>query len=625
MSDDMLPYYDHELAMLRTAAANFASQHPKVAGRLAIGGDASRDPHVERLLQGTAFLAADIQKRLDDDFPELSDYLLDLACPHYLRPVPSMGIIECEISEKHASLTAGYPLPRGTKLDTERVDDEQCTYRTCFDLTLWPIRVTSGALLGPPFRLPIVPPASTAAALTLTLETLRSGVTFSKMPIEHLRFHLHADLGQSVYGLYELLLTRCLGIIFSNGPDDTDPVFLSPEHLVAAGFEDHEAALPVDGRIFSGYRMLTEFFVLPQKYLFIDIEKIPPKVMQRLGPKCEISILLSSSDRDLMRSVSSNTLRLGCTPAVNLFEKTFDPLTVDGSRSSYCLTPDVRRPHAIEVYSVDRVMVSKPGEDATPIQPFYRLAGHWGDQSSSSNMDLRWMTRRKMHREPRPDGTIDAAGDVWISLVDTDAGQAGTVGHTVHSQGLCSNRNLPSRLPFAIGRPRLTLRDGQGPVGKACFLSRPTPSMRIRPGARATWKLISHLSLNHLSLAGHPNGEAALAMREVLNLYLLEDLEDYEQKRRWIEGLRDITSRQVAARVGGASGQICQGVEVCIELDEECFDDKAEYLMSSVLERFYAAWVHINSFTRLVSTSRQRESRKEQWRWPPRSGGKVLV
>ena len=152
MSDELLPYYDRELAILRTLAAEFAERHPKVAGRLSLGRDESQDPHVERLLQGVAYLSAQVQKRLDDDYPELTDGLLDLLYPHYLRPVPSMAIAELGIAPAQAALTAGYRLPRGTAVQTEEVEGENCHYRTCFDLQLWPLAVTEARLSGPPER-----------------------------------------------------------------------------------------------------------------------------------------------------------------------------------------------------------------------------------------------------------------------------------------------------------------------------------------------------------------------------------------------------------------------------------------------------------------------------------------
>lgn len=627
MSDDLLPYYDRELAILRSLAGEFAERHPKIAGRLSLGRDESQDPHVERMLQGVAFLAARVQKRLDDDYPELTDGLLDLLYPHYLRPVPSLAIAEFAIDPKQAQLTAGYRVPRGSRVETEEVEGEQCRYRTCFDQRIWPLRVAAAGLAGPPFQLPIVPPAGTVAVLSVVIETLSSEVRVGQMPLDSLRLHLHAEAGQSMYELYELLLTRCLGVVIADGPADAQAVVLPRDRLVAAGFDPADAAIPHDPRSFSGYRLLSEFFALPQKFLFVDLKGLTPQVIGRIGRTMHVSILLSATSRELERVLSPQAIRLGCTPIVNLFTQQLDPMRIDGARSEYCITPDARRPRAVEVYSLESVQAGPAGEDPVDVLPFYAVAAAAETPSAAAigpRRRLRWLASRRTHREPRPDGVTDAATDTWLSLVDEIGGPAAVADLVVHMRAVCTNRNLPARLPFAVGRPRLTLPDGQGPVAAVTCLTRPTRPLRTLPGRGAAWRIISHLSLNHLSLADAGDGRAPQALREMLRLYLLEDIDDYDQKQRWIQGIVGVSSRRVAARVGERGG-VCQGVEIRLELDEERFSDGAAYLFSSVIDRFLGAWVNINAFTRLVSTSRERESRREQWTWPPRAGGRVLA
>lgn len=627
MSDDLLPYYDRELAILRSLAGEFAERHPKIAARLSLGRDESRDPHVERMLQGVAFLAARVQKRLDDDYPELTDGLLDLLYPHYLRPVPSLAIAEFAIDPKQAQLTAGYRIARGTPIETEDVEGERCRYRTCFEQRLWPLKVAAAGLSGPPFSLPVMPPAGTVAVLSIAIETLSSEVRVGQMPLGSLRLYLHAEAGQSMHELYELLLTRCLGVVIADGPGDTQAVVLPRDRLVAAGFDSADAAIPDDPRSFSGYRLLSEFFALPEKFLFVDLEGLTPEVIGRLGGTMHVSILLSATSRELERVLSLRAIRLGCTPIVNLFAQQLDPMRIDGARSEYCITPDARRPRAVEVYSLESVQAGPAGDEPVDVLPFYAVEGIDSPSSAVAvgpRQRLRWLASRRMHREPRPDGANDSATDTWLSIVDEAGGPAAVADLIVHTRAVCTNRNLPTRLPFAVGRPRLTLPDGQGPVGAVTCLTRPTRPLRTMPGRGAAWRIISHLSLNHLSLADAGDGRAPQALREMLKLYLLDDLDDYDQKQRWIQGIIGVSSRRVAARVGHRGG-VCQGVEIRLELDEERFSDRAAYLFCSVLDRFIGAWVNINSFTRLVSTSRERESRREQWTWPPRAGARVLA
>lgn len=626
MSDDLLPYYDRELGILRGLASEFAERHPKIAGRLALGRDDSQDPHVERLVQAFAFLAARIHRRLDDDFPELTDALLGLLYPHYLEPVPSMAVVELAFAPQQAAVTTPYRVPRGTAIETERIDDEVCLYRTCFDVDLLPVKVVSARLAGPPFRLSIVPPAGTATVLQITLETLSDSVDIGQLPLDRLRLHLHAGSGGTAFELYELLLTRTLGIVAGpaaqEGRAGRQPTVLPSTAVVPAGFERDEAALGTDPRSFPGYRLLSEFFAFPQKFLFVDLLGITPAMTSGCGRRLEISILLEAGSRDLERAVSADTVRLGCTPVVNLFPLRLDPLRLDGRATETCVVPDARRPAAVEIHSLTNVRGVRPGGKAFDIRPFYGPTHRSAGDDAATAL---WIAARRPRRELRPDGTSDAAGDLWISVVDDAGGPQALADVTLVLEAECLNRNLPARLPFAVGRPRMHLRDGQGPVGRITCLNRPTRTLRPTTGRGASWRLISHLALNHLSLVDSGDGMAGDALREILRLYLLDDLDDYEQRSRWIEGIVEVSGRRVAARVPGPLGGVCRGVEVRLVLDDDNFADGAGYLFSSVLERFLGAWVSINSFTRLVAASRQRESRQEAWRWPPRAGNRVLV
>jgi type VI secretion system protein ImpG len=624
MTDDLLPYYDRELAIMRGLAAEFADRHPKIAGRLALGRDDSQDPHVERLVQAFAFLAARIHRRLDDDFPELTDALLGLLYPHYLRPVPSLAIVELAFDPKQAAVTEPHVVPRGTILETEPVDDEPCLYRTCFDVSLLPIKVTAARFSGPPFRLPadVVPPTGTAAMLQISLETLSDSVHICQLPLDTLRFHLHESAGRMAFELYELLLTRASGVVV--WPTDTraGATQLPKDCLLPAGFERSEAAIETDPRSFPGYRLFSEFFAFPQKFLFIDLTGISSAATAGAGRKLEIAILLDSGSRELERAVSADTLRLGCTPIVNRFTQRLDPVQLEGHATETCVVPDARRPTALEIHAISSVRGIRPGGESFEIAPFF---GSHHESTGTDRPETWWIAARRPRHEVRPDGTVDACGDIWLSLVDHAGGPQALADVTLVMEAECGNRNLPGRLPFAVGRPQLHLRDGQGPIGRISCLTKPTRTLRPGPGRGAAWRLVSHLSLNHLSLVDPGDGRSGESLRELLRLYLLDDVDDYEQRRRWIEGIAGVTGRTVAARVPGPGGGVCRGIEVRLDLDDDAFSDGAGYLFASVLERFLGAWVSINSFSRMVAGSRQRESRKEEWRWPPRAGNRVLV
>jgi len=624
MSDDLLPWYERELSLLKDAAARFASQHPKIAARLNLGSDAVADPHVERLLQGVAFLNARLHKRIDDDYPELTGGLLDLLYPHYLRPTPSMSIVEMQLDGKQATLVDGHAVPRGTAIDTEPADGEPCRFRTCFDLRLWPLSIVDARLAGPPFRLPLVPPVATAAVLDVVFESFQSQARIGDMPLGSVRLYLNTGAGTLLFKLYEYLLTRCIGVVVSAGPADPRPVLLPGNRIVAAGFDRSESAIPDDPRSFPGYRLLSEFFALPQKFMFVDVLGLTPAVLASIGPRMHLSFLLSATDRELERIVGTTAVRVGCTPIVNLFDQRLDPVRISGTRTDYPVIPDARRPRAVEIHSIESVLASGPGERPTRVSPIYS-AGAATMSGNDARRRLRWSAVRRLVEDERPDGGFDRAGDTWISLLDERGGPADVSNLVLHIRAVCTNRNMPDKLPFAVGRPRLHLEDGQGPVERISCLVRPTRALRHRAGRGDAWRIVSHLSLNHLSLVDVGDGRAAAALRDILALYLHDDLEDFAQKQRWIQGIVGVQGRRVAARVGGTYGGVAQGIEVTLQLDEERFSDHTAYLLASLVDRFLGAWVSINSFSRMVATSRQQESRREQWRWPPRAGSRTLV
>ena len=147
------------------------------------------------------------------------------------------------------------------------------------------------------------------------------------------------------------------------------------------------------------------------------------------------------------------------------------------------------------------------------------------------------------------------------------------------------------------------------------------PTRTLRPALRrgALWRLISHLSLNHLSLVD--NNDQADALREILKLY---DFADSAETRKTIDGILSVRSRRVVGRAGGdLMGTFCRGVEITVQFDEERFSGSGLFLFATVLERFLALYCSVNSFSKFIATIKGREG--ELRRWPPRMGEKVLV
>src|SRR5947208_3807125 len=141
MIDELLHYYNGELAYLRELGAEFAQRYPKVAARLLLESDKGRDPHVERLLEGVAFLTARIRHKIDEEFPEVTDSLLGVVYPHFQRPMPSMSVVQFVPSREQAKLAAGFTIERGSRLNTRPVGGVPCEFRTAYPVPIWPAQL----------------------------------------------------------------------------------------------------------------------------------------------------------------------------------------------------------------------------------------------------------------------------------------------------------------------------------------------------------------------------------------------------------------------------------------------------------------------------------------------------
>lgn len=609
MSDELLPYYNRELAFLRKTAADFAAAHPKIAQRLNLSDSGeTQDPHVSRLVEAFAYLTARTRHKLDDEFPEITDALLGLLYPHYLAPIPSMAVVECQFDRSQGEPAAGYPLPRGTAIESETIDGEPCRFRTAYPVTLWPIEVTGASILARPYAAPAAPRSGEAiSVLKLELACTSKELTFAQLAADSLRFYLHGQ-PQHAYELYQLLFRDVINVAVASSPSDARPTVLGRQALLPVGFEREEGMLPYSARSFLGYRLLTEFFAFPEKFLFFDLAGLKPGFAGR-GRTVEVYFYLERSSADLEQNVRAGTFRLGCTPIVNLFSQRAEPIRLTQRMPEYRVVPDARRPLANEIHSIDSVTASSSSGAAVEFRPFYSFQ-HAADASAQKTF---WHATRRGSARRGDEGT-----EVHLALVDLDFKLAAPADWTLDVETTCTNRDLPHRLPFGGNQPRLHLSQG-GPISRIVCLTRPTRTLRPPLRRGAWWRLISHLSLNHLSLEDGPQG--ALALREILRLY---DFVDSAEIKARLDSVSDVRMRRVVGRsTSGPQGGICQGVEIRLALDRSRLSDHSDYLFAAVLERFFALYASLNSFTKLLVVDASREGQTVAW--PPRAGEKALL
>ena len=607
MSDALLPYYNRELDAIRALAAEFATANPKIAGRLRLAENAVDDPHVARLLEGVAFLAARVHHRLDDEFPELTDAMLGVLYPHYLAPTPSCAIVQFT---SRPDLMVPAEIPRDLPLDAEPVRGETCRFRTAYPVTLWPIEVESVRLSGLPLAAPANPRAAGAVAvLRIGLKCVSAEASFTQLGVDRLRFFLRAASNISI-PLYELLCRHAVGIALADGPNDPTPVLVPPGAIEPVGFAAEEALFPWPARSFAGFRLLSEYFAFPEKFLFLDIGRLDAKTLVSGGNRMEIFIYLDRSIPELERAVGNDALVLGCTPIVNLFPQQCEPVALTHTATEYRIEPNVRRTGALEVWSVTRVRESRPDGSFRPWEPFYRLADGGRETGDTGGF---------FHTARRHSAAPLTGSDVFLAPFDPSFDAERTADAVLSVDALCTNRNLPADLPFGGGHPALKLVEGVAAIGRLACLTAPTVPLRAPLRERGFWRLVSHLSLGHLSVVGGEAGAGAL--KEVLRLY---DLRDTPETRAVIDSLLAVSSRPGTARVPGErAGSFCRGLDVTLEFDARVWQVSGLYLLAAVLDRFLALHATINSFVRTRVVLRGRPGAAASW--PARAGGRVLL
>lgn len=613
MRDELLLYYERELDYLRKSAAQFAEKHPKVASRLVLEPSKCEDPHVERLLEAFAFLAARVHLKLDDDFPEITEGLLSIVYPQMVRPIPSMSVAEFQLDPDKGKLTSGMKIDRGTPLHSKPISGIPCTFQTCYDTTLWPITV-SAAELRPPSQLkPAIKSSDSAWAIRLQLTCARD-LSFAALKPDKLRFYLDGESGL-VNILYELLFSRLNRIQIRDLTPGSKiaPVFLPASALLQVGFGPDEGMVSYPSAAFSGHRLLLEYFAFPEKFFFIDLTGLEAIADAGFKDSIEVVFLLSEIEgggrvQRLELELSKKTFRLGCSPIVNLFSQVAEPIQLNQRHSEYAIVPDVRRPYAVEVFSVDEVTaINSSNQKIAKYEPFYSLR----HSTSKDNRSCFWLARRRQSTRANDDGT-----DIYLSLLDLSMLNVDPDATVLSVRTTCTNRDLPSRLPFGNLDSDFEL-EGASSMKRILALRKPTAPVRPALGKGVLWRLVSHLSLNYLSLVE----EGKDALQEILRLY---DVGRTAYTQNVIQSILNVRTKKHFARLVSEQG-VCfaRGLHIELEIDEDQFTGGGVFLFAAVLDRFLGLTASLNSFTQLKVITPQRKEGLHQWE--PRSGRRILL
>lgn len=585
-------YYQDELTYLRELGREFAAAYPAIAPLLAERGG---DPDVERLLEGVAFLTGKIRQKLDDELPEVIHSVAQLLFPHYLRQIPATSIVE--FTPLPNVVREKLLVTRGAEVGSVPVEGISCRFRTTQDVELLPlaiedVRIDTGAQL----------------AQTLRIEMkVTGGAALAALALSRIGFYIHGErrlqddlrlwIGAHAEGV-------ALAAVDAAGRDTT--VATLPARAVRlTGFEDDEALIPYPKTVYPGYRLLQEYFTLPQKFAFFEVtglEALPPdKVGDRFAILIHFRDGLPAGTR-----VTKENLRLFCSPVVNLFEHSSDPIKPDPTKHEYLARPAGSNPLGYEIYAIESVTgIARRTSQRVKIPSFFAF---------DHELDPDAMQRAVFYQVHVRPAAIGDGIDLYLSFGSPQ--DAGTIPEfdVISIEATCTNRRFPAQLK--VGDLRVPTATSPA-VATFTNLTGVTAPLPPPIGRELQWRVLAHMAMSYRSIT---ELEVLRSTLDVYNFQAIVDRQAARANQLRLAAIKSIAVRPTDRLYRGAP---VRGVAADVELDEGGFAGEGEmYLFASILNEMLAAYVSLNSFTQLTVTG---TNTRVVYKWEPRNGSQYLI
>ncbi|MGL5523564.1 MAG: type VI secretion system baseplate subunit TssF [Aeromonas veronii] len=583
-------YFRDELAFLRLQGREFADSYPELTRFLS---EQNTDPDVERLLEGFAFLTANLRAKIEDEFPELTHGLLNMLWPNYLRPVPSMTIMQFSVIP--GAIAQPALVRQGCQLDSLPLDEVTCHFQTCHDTWVYPADIRHIAAQS----------GNDLSTISLDI-ALHAPLPLSELQLDKLRFFLGGD-SYTAYELYFWLSNQLSHIELEI---DGKRFRQEAKALKSVGFERDDALLPYPNNVYSGYRILQEYFCFPESFLFFELSggEWPKQPL----PVSEFKVHFCF-DRPLPAElkIRPDSFMLNCVPAINLFQHDSEPVNLNGRQAEYPLKASYRHADSFEIFSVDQVEGWVEGNlgrsRGTPriYQPFESFQ----HQIERAKQRLALYYRVRVRESVSGDGFEHS-----LSFVRGDETTTVELDESISVTLTCTNRSRAARLKVGS----VCVPTGSSP-SFATFrnLIRPTRPLRPALDGSLHWTLISNLSLNYVSLLRRD------ALVQVLRTYdfpALHDKQAEQASRKRLAGIEEIETKPVDRLVRGMP---VRGLKSVLSIRQSAFGSEGElYLFSTVLAHFFSLYASVNAFHLLEVVNLDN---KERYQWPVQIGQHSLM
>ncbi len=607
MSDEFLKYYNRELAYLRHKGQEFGEQYPKIAARLRISEEKIEDPHVERLLEGCAFMTAKIRQSLDNSYPQFTESLMGQLYPDFHAPIPSMSVIKLNCTD---STKSAFDIQQDERVVVTAPGYTDCDFKTCYPTTIYPINVNAGMFENAPFK-PTGSKWDTDArsAMKVQINAIEESASIEKMGIDRLRLYLNGH-SQLTLKLYQMLFKNLVGIsICTNGKEVQS---LSKTNLKAIGFDDHDSVVPYSKRSFSGARLLVEYLHFPEKFMFFELSGLSLSE-RNIENQFEIWFYFNSADDWLPKQVDEESILVGCVPIVNLFKTRMEPKRILPTEYEYMLTPQYREAESNEVVSISNVTLRSRDNTYENI-PCYHAGEHthYIDEN-----EVYWLMRRE--DTSWAGGYHEPGRETFMSIVDKNYQLFNPDSQNnwlIYVDAECCNRNLPSKIPYGGGLPNVQLPDVNNNFASIRCLVSLSDTLRPEMDEKTRWQLTKLLTLNHFT-----QGDGLSTLKQTLSLYAFSKVSEINAI---IDALVQLEFESSTGRVT-QKGKVgfANGVKIILTVSDQILPQEQIFLLGCVLSVYFAQYAEINIYTQLEIKLKSTGSTFHIW--PAQLGSKVLL
>lgn len=628
MDPRLLNAYNKELTYLREMGKEFAKEYPKVASKLSLDNIDQPDPLVERLVESFAFLSARIAIEQDEHFSKFTEHLLDVIYPSFLQPTPSTAIVQLECDPHDSSLATGLSVKKESVLKTtyQKGVRTHCEFRTTMDATLWPIILNKAKFSTsipniPSINAKTINHKKLAGTLSLML-SVGGGLNWNQLTLNELSIFLASDFVVS-HKIYEHLLSKVCGVVINykkivNEVPESESLYTNDVRIEAQGFKNGNSLFIETNKLFSAHGLVKEYFVLPQKFFFLNIIGLKNIIKNINTSQLEVHFLLTGLDKDLVNLVDTQHFKLNCVPIVNLFYKTCDRIFITDKQKEFIVYPEKTRLSDFEVIEIDKVTgISAEDNKEIIFEPFYSLSPNllfnkkpsYYSKKRQKSIDL---------KSDRETSYKYVAMNTYISLLDYNNLPFGQEIKQLSVDAWCSNRDLPLLIKFGMLETDLNIQ-GYPLIKSVRFLIEPTQPKSSLAGGELNWQLINLLSSNYLSMLDMNPQEAALLLQKMLFIYAA----NADSLRHHIKSLKAVHFSKVVRRLSNMGPFVyVQGLEVKLVFDESLFDGAGCFLLGQILSEILKQMVTVNSFVETVVESIQRGELK---RWPHHIGSQSAI